>query len=243
MPEDSKVAALLDICRARMVRLIGGWRELILERNLYLKDSNGRFFLRRYLDPDGIAGEGGGRVNNVILVGPPVVTVGDVKLERFPFSLVAYLERPFLGEPDVFTVLHPVDPDASNLPCFCKMALHPLILPFLGTAGPTGYFLAAGPTGFLAVPNGAHSVEVGSMGSLQGLEDALLGELVGIVNGKLRVGREPNGHGAETFYNGKKFVPVSVTENMVGHKFGEFSPTRIFKSHTAADKKIVEKAS
>ena len=44
-------------------------------------------------------------------------------------------------------------------------------------------------------------------------------------------------------YNGKKFVPVSVTENMVGHKFGEFSPTRIFKSHTAADKKIVEKAS
>ena len=42
-------------------------------------------------------------------------------------------------------------------------------------------------------------------------------------------------------YNGQKFVPVSVTENMVGHKFGEFSPSRIFKSHTAADKKIVEK--
>ena len=32
-------------------------------------------------------------------------------------------------------------------------------------------------------------------------------------------------------YNGKKFIPVYVTENMVGHKLGEFSPTRIFKGH------------
>ena len=38
-------------------------------------------------------------------------------------------------------------------------------------------------------------------------------------------------------YNGQKFVPVSVTEHMVGHKLGEFSPTRTFKGHTAADKK------
>ena len=42
-------------------------------------------------------------------------------------------------------------------------------------------------------------------------------------------------------YNGRKFVPVSVTENMVGHKLGEFSPTRIFKGHTTADKKVVAK--
>jgi small subunit ribosomal protein S19 len=33
-------------------------------------------------------------------------------------------------------------------------------------------------------------------------------------------------------HNGKKFIPVFVTENMVGHKFGEFSPTRIFHSHS-----------
>tara|TARA_B100000686_G_C16664997_1_gene903093 strand:- start:611 stop:910 length:300 start_codon:yes stop_codon:yes gene_type:complete len=39
-------------------------------------------------------------------------------------------------------------------------------------------------------------------------------------------------------YNGQKFIPVTVTENMVGHKFGEFSPTRIFKGHTPADKKV-----
>ena len=38
-------------------------------------------------------------------------------------------------------------------------------------------------------------------------------------------------------YNGQKFVPVNVTEHMVGHKLGEFSPTRNFKGHTAADKK------
>ncbi len=34
-------------------------------------------------------------------------------------------------------------------------------------------------------------------------------------------------------HNGKKFIPVYVTENMVGHKFGEFSPTRTFKGHSA----------
>ena len=38
-------------------------------------------------------------------------------------------------------------------------------------------------------------------------------------------------------HNGKKFIPVLVSENMVGHKLGEFSPTRIFKGHTTADKK------
>lgn len=32
-------------------------------------------------------------------------------------------------------------------------------------------------------------------------------------------------------HNGKKFVPVFMTENMVGHKLGEFSPTRTFRSH------------
>ena len=37
-------------------------------------------------------------------------------------------------------------------------------------------------------------------------------------------------------YNGHKFLPVLVTENMVGHKFGEFAPTRTFHGH-AADKK------
>ncbi|MCI4650560.1 30S ribosomal protein S19 [Phaeodactylibacter sp.] len=38
-------------------------------------------------------------------------------------------------------------------------------------------------------------------------------------------------------HNGKTFVPVFVTENMVGHKLGEFSPTRTFKGHTGNRKK------
>ena len=37
-------------------------------------------------------------------------------------------------------------------------------------------------------------------------------------------------------YNGKKFIPVSVSEDMVGHKFGEFAPTRTYYGH-AADQK------
>ncbi|CAI2719435.1 30S ribosomal protein S19 [Nitrospina watsonii] len=38
-------------------------------------------------------------------------------------------------------------------------------------------------------------------------------------------------------HNGKKFIPVFVTENMVGHKLGEFSPTRTFKAHSGKTKK------
>ena len=41
-------------------------------------------------------------------------------------------------------------------------------------------------------------------------------------------------------HNGKKFLPVFVTENMVGHKLGEFAPTRTFHGH-AADKKTKAK--
>ncbi len=37
-------------------------------------------------------------------------------------------------------------------------------------------------------------------------------------------------------HNGRKFIPVYVTENMVGHKLGEFSPTRTFRSHSGLKK-------
>jgi hypothetical protein len=40
-------------------------------------------------------------------------------------------------------------------------------------------------------------------------------------------------------HNGRKFIPVYVTENMVGHKLGEFAPTRIFKGHTT---RVAERA-
>lgn len=42
-------------------------------------------------------------------------------------------------------------------------------------------------------------------------------------------------------HNGHKFIPVLVTENMVGHKFGEFAPTRTFYGH-AADRKVKREA-
>mgnify|MGYP001164389791 CR=1 FL=1 len=42
-------------------------------------------------------------------------------------------------------------------------------------------------------------------------------------------------------HNGKKFIPVFVTENMVGHKLGEFSPTRTFYGHAADKKSKVKK--
>ena len=38
-------------------------------------------------------------------------------------------------------------------------------------------------------------------------------------------------------YNGKTWVPVYVTENLVGHKLGEFSPTRLFRGHAGSDHK------
>jgi small subunit ribosomal protein S19 len=38
-------------------------------------------------------------------------------------------------------------------------------------------------------------------------------------------------------YNGKAWIPVYVTENLVGHKLGEFAPTRIFRGHAGSDKK------
>jgi len=42
-------------------------------------------------------------------------------------------------------------------------------------------------------------------------------------------------------HNGKTFIPVYVTENMIGHKLGEFSPTRTYRGHTSKDDKVAKK--
>ncbi len=39
-------------------------------------------------------------------------------------------------------------------------------------------------------------------------------------------------------YNGKSWVPVFITENLVGHKLGEFAPTRMYRGHAYSDKKM-----
>ena len=44
-------------------------------------------------------------------------------------------------------------------------------------------------------------------------------------------------------HNGKTFIPITISEEMVGHKLGEFSPTRKFTGHTPADKKAAAEAS
>jgi small subunit ribosomal protein S19 len=41
-------------------------------------------------------------------------------------------------------------------------------------------------------------------------------------------------------HNGRKFIPVFITENMVGHKLGEFSPTRTFRGHTSKAAKAIK---
>ena len=43
-------------------------------------------------------------------------------------------------------------------------------------------------------------------------------------------------------HNGRKFIPVYITENMVGHKLGEFAPTRTFKGHTTKTEKAATPA-
>ena len=43
-------------------------------------------------------------------------------------------------------------------------------------------------------------------------------------------------------HNGRKFIPVYITENMVGHKLGEFAPTRLFKGHTTKAEKAAQVA-
>ncbi len=42
-------------------------------------------------------------------------------------------------------------------------------------------------------------------------------------------------------YNGKTWIPVYVTENLVGHKLGEFAPTRVFRGHAGSDRKAVRR--
>ena len=44
-----------------------------------------------------------------------------------------------------------------------------------------------------------------------------------------------------SIYNGKAWIPVFVTENLVGHKLGEFAPTRVFRGHAGSDRKAVRR--
>lgn len=71
---------------------------------------------------------------------------------------------------------------------------------------------------------------------VQGLNDSNQKKVVRTWSRRSTILPEFIGH---TFavHNGKKFIPVYVTENMVGHKLGEFSPTRTFKGHAGKSEK------
>jgi small subunit ribosomal protein S19 len=82
-------------------------------------------------------------------------------------------------------------------------------------------------------------VELSLLKKIQGLNDRNEKKVFKTWSRRSTITPEFVGH-TLAVHNGNKFVPVYVTENMVGHKLGEFSPTRLFKGHSGklvADKK------
>ena len=82
-------------------------------------------------------------------------------------------------------------------------------------------------------------VEERLMSRINGMNDAGNKTMVKTWSRRSMVTPEMVGH---TFavHNGKAFIPVFVTENMIGHKLGEFSPTRIFKAHGGKTVKVTK---
>jgi len=82
-------------------------------------------------------------------------------------------------------------------------------------------------------------VETSLLEKIEGMNRANEKKVVKTWSRRSTVVPEMVGH-TMAVHNGKKFIPVYVTENMVGHKLGEFAPTRLFRGHTgnkATDKK------
>ena len=82
-------------------------------------------------------------------------------------------------------------------------------------------------------------VETSLLEKIEGMNRANEKKVVKTWSRRSTVVPEMVGH-TMAVHNGKKFIPVYVTENMVGHKLGEFAPTRLFKGHTT---RVAEKAS
>ena len=112
------------------------------------------------MDADGVAGERGGGMNDVVLVGTRVVAVGGVELERFPLAITQGLDLPFLREfHRMLIVIHPEDTDAADLFGTVKSGRHRLRFTFLPATSPARYLIAAGPARLEAVAHGVHGVE------------------------------------------------------------------------------------
>ena len=79
-------------------------------------------------------------------------------------------------------------------------------------------------------------VETSLLEKIEGMNRANEKKVVKTWSRRSTVVPEMVGH-TMAVHNGKKFIPVYVTENMVGHKLGEFAPTRAFKGHTTKTEK------
>ncbi|HEY9462899.1 MAG TPA: 30S ribosomal protein S19 [Vicinamibacterales bacterium] len=84
-------------------------------------------------------------------------------------------------------------------------------------------------------------VETSLLEKIEGMNRANEKKVVKTWSRRSTVVPEMVGH-TMAVHNGKKFIPVYVTENMVGHKLGEFAPTRAFKGHTTKTEKAAAAA-
>ena len=84
-------------------------------------------------------------------------------------------------------------------------------------------------------------VETSLLEKIEGMNRANEKKVVKTWSRRSTVVPEMVGH-TMAVHNGKKFIPVYVTENMVGHKLGEFSPTRQFKGHSSKVEKVAKVA-
>ena len=84
-------------------------------------------------------------------------------------------------------------------------------------------------------------VETSLLEKIEGMNRANEKKVVKTWSRRSTVVPEMVGH-TMAVHNGKKFIPVYVTENMVGHKLGEFAPTRAFKGHTTKTEKAAQMA-
>jgi small subunit ribosomal protein S19 len=84
-------------------------------------------------------------------------------------------------------------------------------------------------------------VETSLLEKIEGMNRANEKKVVKTWSRRSTVVPEMVGH-TMAVHNGKKFIPVYVTENMVGHKLGEFAPTRLFRGHTGTNKMVDKKA-
>ena len=84
-------------------------------------------------------------------------------------------------------------------------------------------------------------VETSLLEKIEGMNRANEKKVVKTWSRRSTVVPEMVGH-TMAVHNGRKFIPVYVTENMVGHKLGEFAPTRTFKGHAAKSEKAATPA-